>query len=218
MSRTSSLLLAGLSLLLAVPTARAGEYIPRWKFGGHYGYGQGFYIPSYYGYPLDDYSGGYYGGSRYKEYYNYGRGYGLANYPGPLPGPGLPPDYRGSPKHSSSIQYHMPLPAEQAASPLLQGNRVAHITVEVPADAQLWLDGQPTKQEGATRRFVTPELTKGENYTYELRVRWTEDGRQVEQTKQIVVQSGAELSIGFPTGGEKVAVPAPRQFPLPAGQ
>lgn len=218
MSRTSSLLLAGLSLLLAIPTARAGEYIPRWKFGSHYGYGQGFYIPSYYGYPLDDYSAGYYGGARYKEYYNFGRGYGLANYPGPLPHNGPTPDYRGSMRHPKVMEHYAPPTVEKAASPLLQGDKVAHITIEVPADAQVWLDGQPTKQDGATRRFVTPELTKGENYTYTVRVRWLEDGRQVEQSKQVIVFSGAEVNIGFPTGGEKVAVPAPREFPLPAGQ
>src|SRR4051794_6183771 len=41
--------------------------------------------PSAYGYNLDDRNPGYFGGGRYREYYSYGRGYGLSNFPGPLP-------------------------------------------------------------------------------------------------------------------------------------
>src|SRR5262249_37440338 len=40
---------------------------------------------SIFGYNLDDPHPGYYGGGRYREYFSYGRGYGLANFPGPLP-------------------------------------------------------------------------------------------------------------------------------------
>src|SRR5438046_10459097 len=40
-----------------------------------YGPAPGYRLPpSAYGYPLDDYAGGYYGGGRYREYYAYGRG------------------------------------------------------------------------------------------------------------------------------------------------
>src|SRR4051794_11135935 len=41
--------------------------------------------PSYYGYPLNDTAPTYFGGINYREYYSYGRGYGLADFPGPVP-------------------------------------------------------------------------------------------------------------------------------------
>src|SRR5262245_29678872 len=68
-------------LLAAVPVRAGGPFFRGGSFG------LGFFPPSYYGYNLDDTNPGYYGGSRYREYYSYGRGYGLANYPGPVPGP-----------------------------------------------------------------------------------------------------------------------------------
>src|SRR5437763_6784079 len=53
-----------------------------------YAPGPGYRLPpSAYGYPLDDYAGGYYGGGRYREYYGYGRGVGFADFPGPIPAP-----------------------------------------------------------------------------------------------------------------------------------
>ena len=41
---------------------------------------------SWYGYPINDPSPfNYYGGANYREYYGYGRGYGIAGFPGPFP-------------------------------------------------------------------------------------------------------------------------------------
>src|SRR5262249_61454712 len=62
--------------LLAPPIARGGYPVYR---GGGFGFGLGFFAPSYYGYPLDDTTAGYYGGGRYREYYSYGRRFGWAN-------------------------------------------------------------------------------------------------------------------------------------------
>ena len=42
---------------------------------------------SYYGYNLDAPHPGYYGGGDYREFYAFGRGTGIANFPGPVPGP-----------------------------------------------------------------------------------------------------------------------------------
>jgi uncharacterized protein (TIGR03000 family) len=84
---------------------------------------------------------------------------------------------------------------------------VAHFLIRVPADADIWLDGAPTHQTGASRRFVTPPLEFGEKFVYTVRARWTEDGRVVEQSKELVVGAGDWVSITFPT-----------PIPPPAGQ
>jgi uncharacterized protein (TIGR03000 family) len=186
--------------------ARAGEWFP--NRGGN-AFGTGVYAPSYYGYNLDEMSAGYYGGGRYREYYNYGRGYGIANYPGPLPGPGLPPDYRGP---WGGVYYVEPAPV--VAPPALQGDKVAQIVVAVPADAQVWIEGQPTKQTGTSRWFVSPVLNKGEEYQYRIRARWREDGKDVEQTQRLAVHAGDNVSVSFPTGGKKEAAGAPALFPV----
>src|SRR5947209_318707 len=85
--------------VLLFTNGTAAAWWPAFGYNGPSGTVANPYQPSYFGYPLDDYSAGYYGGGRYREYYSFGRGYGVANYPGPLIGPGNPPDYRGSVRH-----------------------------------------------------------------------------------------------------------------------
>src|SRR5947209_10549670 len=78
---------------------------PAWELGGPL-YQRGLsnaYPASYYGYNLDDNSAGYYGGIRYQQYYAYGRGYGLANFPGPLPNPLWTPTLHWPSYHLATI-------------------------------------------------------------------------------------------------------------------
>jgi len=216
MMRTFAISSAALTaLLLSAAGVWAGS--SAWTSGYQGPTGTGYH-PSYYGYPLGEQAAGYYGGGRYNEFYNYGRGYGVANYPGPLPGRGLPPDYRGRPMHHGFVDPLPPVPAVKA-SPLLQGDKVAHIRIEVPAeDAQVWIEDQRTQQAGKSRWFVSPALEKHQQFEYRIRARWTENGQAVEQTQRINVGAGDSVSVGFPTGGKKdvVATPAapPQQFPL----
>jgi uncharacterized protein (TIGR03000 family) len=202
--RTAALATGFLGL---TPTlAHAGEWFPN---RGGTSFGIGPYAPSYYGYNLDEMSAGYYGGGRYREYYSYGRGYGIANYPGPLPGPGLPPDYRGP--WPGGAYYIEPTPV--AVAPPLQADKVAQIVVQVPADAEVWIEDRPTKQTGASRWFVSPVLNKGEGYEYRIRARWKEDGKDVDQTQRLAVHAGDNITVSFPSGGKK-EVTAPALFPL----
>jgi uncharacterized protein (TIGR03000 family) len=171
------------------------------------------YRPSYFGYPLDDYSAGYYGGGRYREYYNFGRGYGVANAPGPLTGHGPPPDYRGDVRRKA-VYDDAPAVAKPEPPPIMQGGKVAHLIVEVPADAEVWIENHKTQQGGASRWFVSPALEDNQVYEYRIRARWTEQGQQVEQTQRLSVQAGERATIGFPTGGKKEVVGSPKPFPL----
>lgn len=163
--------------------------------------------PSFYGYPLDDTNPTYWGGINYREYYGYGRGYGLATFPGPLPSypygrPGF--NYYTFPRRPPTppSSHELPPPLEQSA----------HLLIHVPADAEIWLEGAKTQQTGAARRFVTPLLTPGDRYEYEIRARWQEDGRQVEQVKTVMIRAGHRISITFPAADSDV-LPVPRPLP-----
>jgi uncharacterized protein (TIGR03000 family) len=74
----------------------------------------------------------------------------------------------------------------------------ARVEVEVPAGAELWFDGHRTSQGGTNRAFHTPALEKGRGYHYEVRARWTEDGKTVEQTQSVPVTAGARARVAFP--------------------
>lgn len=85
----------------------------------------------------------------------------------------------------------------------------AAIRVRLPADADLWFEGRKTAQTGAARRFVTPALRPGEDYTYDIRARWTEEGREVTRTHRLQVRAGQQLTVDLleadrPTGNAVV--------------
>jgi uncharacterized protein (TIGR03000 family) len=168
---------------------------------GNGGFGPGPYPPSYYGYPLDDYSAGYYGGSRYREYYAYGRGFGVADMPGPVPGPIYPYGYR-FPRLEPQM-CTMPM----VMAPVAVDPGCALLDVSVPDNAEVWLEGAATKQTGVSRQFVSPPLKTGHDYHYEIKARWKQDGRDVEETREVNVHAGERLSVTFPTASQKVSVP-----------
>ncbi len=90
-----------------------------------------------------------------------------------------------------------------AGRPAPSDNR-ARIWLTVPADAEVWFDGEPTEQAGELRHFVSPPLAPGRSYTYAVRVRWTKGGKPVEEERRVRVQAGASSRFDFTlsAGGE----------------
>jgi uncharacterized protein (TIGR03000 family) len=163
---------------------------------GHYGgwYGRGYYggfYPGWYG--LGDY-----------PYYGYGYGdygyypYGVSTYPsyGPtdsyydVDASPVPPTPGTAPQYGSYAP-----PAVDNAAPTV-GN-AAHVTVRVPADAQLWFQNTLTRQQGTVREFQSPQLAPGKDYVYDVRARWRENGRDIDQTRHVEVHAGSQLTVDF---------------------
>jgi uncharacterized protein (TIGR03000 family) len=185
-----------------------------WDFGGP-AYQQGFpKAPpaSYFGYNLDDPQPGYFGGGRYREYYSYGRGYGLANFPGPLPNYPygyVPKSFRGYPSAWSP-------PRDAVPMPMIVGTAepVAYLDIKVPPDAEIWIDDARTQQTGSDRTFVTPPLPVDRASTYEIKAKWTEAGRSVEQAQIVLVQPGRRIPVTFPADTAIGGGDEPGRFPL----
>jgi len=191
------LLLAVAFVVTAGSTAYAeGGFIGRWlEYYRNRPYPVDHFAPGHYGYNLDDQSRGYFGGGRYTEYYNYGRGGGfsnLANFPGPVPGPAWLYDHKNW-IVTEPVRPFLATPPVQAA-PLVK----ARLTVSVPADATVWLMEQPMTQTGTVRQFVTPVLEANVAYTYTVRAQWFDGQQQVEQTKTVPVQAGQTVLVNFP--------------------
>jgi uncharacterized protein (TIGR03000 family) len=73
------------------------------------------------------------------------------------------------------------------------GNQPITLTVLVPADAQVELDGHKTKSAGETRRYQTPPLAPGKAYKYNLKV--TSGGKVV--TRDVKVSHGEKNVFDF---------------------
>jgi len=156
----------------------------RGGYAGYRGYGYGGYRGYGYGYRGYGYGGvGYYGGLGY--YYPYYAGYPYTD---------AYPDYSAS--YSPAPAVYQSFYAAPAA--VTAPNNKALIDVNVPADAAIWIDGNPTKQTGASREYVTPALTPGQNYSYELKARWMENGQPVEKTQKVRFQAGNQVVVNFP--------------------
>ena len=93
--------------------------------------------------------------------------------------------------------------ADSAGTPSQEAT--ASLTVIVPADAEVFLDGDPTTETGTDRRFVTPPLTVGGRDSYTIRARWTQGGKAVDQSRNVPITGGADVRVDFtmPAPGEE---------------
>jgi uncharacterized protein (TIGR03000 family) len=86
------------------------------------------------------------------------------------------------------------------------GTTQAQMILRVPARAEVWFNGEKLAAlAGTTRTFTTPVLDPGWDYTYEVRVRWLESNRPVEQNRRILVRAGDRMTLNF------LDLPTPRQ-------
>jgi uncharacterized protein (TIGR03000 family) len=155
-----------------------------YRAGYHNG---GYHHHPYYGgwYPYRPYSWGPY--SSYPYWYGYYPYYGSSS--NSYSEPGSESVYNSG---YSSFYY------SGAPSSVDGADTRAHITVNLPAGAKLWVNNTPMSSTGPIREFVSPALTPGSQYTYEVKASWSESGREVTQTQTVGVTAGAQVSVQFP--------------------
>ena len=83
--------------------------------------------------------------------------------------------------------------------------RAAVLSVRVPADAKVFVNGMLTRSTGAERRYVSNGLRPGFNYTYELRAQTERNGQMVEERKVVQLQAGQSAEVSFPLQGAEQA-------------
>jgi uncharacterized protein (TIGR03000 family) len=145
---------------------------------------------SYYGYPYGGYNYG------YSSYYG---GYGGVVYVAPPPPVYVPPP--PPPVDPGAVVMPPPGPASDT--------NVAQITLNVPLDCQVWIQGVKTTQIGATRRFVSPQLEPGKTYHYDFRFTYADEGKETTKNEKIEVHAGDRKSF-------TIVVRPPEVMPAPA--
>lgn len=146
---------------------------------GGLGYGYGGY-------------GGYYGG--YRPSYYGGYPYGLSSWS--FASPYSYPLAYSAPATSALVGAAIPVVPSTSPPPAdpIPGN-VAFVEVRVPDGAQVWLGPTPSDQTGPVRTFVSPPLDTGYDYSYVIRVRWSENGTPMTRERKVPVRVGDRLSI-----------------------
>jgi uncharacterized protein (TIGR03000 family) len=99
-----------------------------------------------------------------------------------------------------SIDSRVPEQLSEPLPALVFDPNAVSINIRVPADAKVWFDGQSTRQQGTIRQFVSPPLPQGQDYTYDIKAEWTENGQTVDKTRTVTVQAGDRLTLDMLQG------------------
>jgi uncharacterized protein (TIGR03000 family) len=70
------------------------------------------------------------------------------------------------------------------------GAETIRITLYVPADAKVTVDGNPTKQTGPVRRFESPRVQPNKKYHYTFEITWMEKDEEQSIKKRVPVRVG----------------------------
>lgn len=83
-------------------------------------------------------------------------------------------------------------------APLLDKPKAMEIEVRLPSgDARVFIDGEATKSSGIVRMFSTPEQTRADALTYDIRAEWKVDGLTTTHTKRISGRPGERVVVEF---------------------
>jgi uncharacterized protein (TIGR03000 family) len=99
----------------------------------------------------------------------------------PVPPPGAPAAPAPAPKPEKKVEASAP----------------AHITVHVPADAKLTVDGVECPLTSETRTFDTPKLQPGQQYYYTVKAEVVRDGKTRTETKRLIFEAGKKIDVDF---------------------
>ena len=66
----------------------------------------------------------------------------------------------------------------------------ARLTLQVPATAEVFVEGEKLQSVGATREVLSTPLEAGLTYNYSISVRWAEGNKQREQKFKVPVRAG----------------------------
>jgi uncharacterized protein (TIGR03000 family) len=73
----------------------------------------------------------------------------------------------------------------------------AYLDVRVPAAAEVMVETEKTTQTGSRRTFVSPPISSGRNYVYEIKAKWMENGQPVERTRKVNIHAGEQVTVDF---------------------
>jgi uncharacterized protein (TIGR03000 family) len=91
----------------------------------------------------------------------------------------------------------------------------ARLRIAIPTEkADIWIEGEKSEQAKRVQEYLSPPLTPGKEYYYEVRARWTDPaGKQVERKKSFPIVPGRPVFLDFTRGSppDKEVIQAPKE-------
>jgi len=93
-----------------------------------------------------------------------------------------------------------------------QGIARTRINVRLPnPNAQVLVQDELMPGQGTMRTMNTPPLESGYTYNYQVKARWTENGKSMEQVRTVRFQPGQQVTVDFTAPAPQT--PTPRVLP-----
>lgn len=73
----------------------------------------------------------------------------------------------------------------------------ARLTVRLPEEARLFVDGQACPLTSSPRSFDTPRLEGGRKFYYTLKAEMVRDGQTLVESQRVVVEAGKKVDVTF---------------------
>jgi uncharacterized protein (TIGR03000 family) len=82
----------------------------------------------------------------------------------------------------------------------------AVLTLNVPADAVVYMSNQRMTLDGTSREYIVPGLQAGKQYRYPVRVDVVRDGKLYSASSEQRIQAGQQLSLAFNQYADQPAI------------
>jgi len=175
---------------------------------------------SYYrNYSYRPYSYGYFGYPYLYSYYSYPYSYGYYGYPSSYYA--YPSYYYSYPSNyviGDDDYYGDVLPPREyvVSRPVAD---VARLEIRLPdPQGTIWVEGKEMTSSGTVRQFKSPQLDPSQQYTYRVRAQWRDNGRLLEDERQVKVQANnlavCDFTQPLPAAAD-AGTPGPPDLPPP---
>jgi uncharacterized protein (TIGR03000 family) len=108
----------------------------------------------------------------------------------PMPMPGFSPQREAPGVTETRGSRKTPMQAEPDAS---RGT----VTVKMPTDAKLFVEGKPMSVKDGERTFVTPPLPTDREAQYSFKIEFTRDGETLTIAKKVNIRAGKATTVDF---------------------
>jgi len=113
----------------------------------------------------------------------------------PGPTPAKKPDAPAS--NPLELNPITPAPSPTLKTTATPAEQSGVLTVWVPFDAKVTINGQATRSVGSRRQFVSYDLKPGLSYRYVVKAQVVRDGQVVEDTKSVTMTAGDITAVAF---------------------
>jgi uncharacterized protein (TIGR03000 family) len=98
------------------------------------------------------------------------------------PDPGYSPIYRTN-----------PLYGVEPVEPISRDT--ARLILQIPTDAEVWINGEKTPQKGARRIYESPKITNGKPFAFEVKITWLENDKRMNEERKLSLGAGESRTL-----------------------